>query len=242
MALHQVVNSIGVKIYNGYWYNNLDWQTHLHKSFEFVFVKKGVLNAVIGNREYKINKGQCALVMPYEAHSYEGNAQYFVAIFSADFCESFSKEINGLIPQRHVFNMDEDALKFLKKYLMAENTDSSNAYRVTDPPYYFIKASIYTICASFYEKVNFIRGVKNNLSITAIIDYIENNFNENITLASLANKLGYDYHYISRLFNETFKINFKTFINVCTIFEEILCIFDCHLKNIMNIFTFIFTF
>ncbi len=215
MKLHQVVNSIGIKIYNGYWYKGHPWQKHLHKSFEFVFVEEGSIDACIGKNRYVITKGQSALIMPYEPHTYSVSKDtvYFVAIFSGDLCEGFKKSMQGKAPQSHVFNLERDTVSFLKKHMMAGVEKINDVYRVPDPQFFYIKASIYTVCAAFMEQATLIQTTKNNTTANLILDYIEKNFCENISLKTLSESLGYDYHYISRVFNESFNVNFKTLIN-----------------------------
>lgn len=38
--------------------------------------------------------------------------------------------------------------------------------------------------------------------------------NENVTMAEIADALGYEYHYFSLLFNRYFSIKFKNFLNL----------------------------
>ena len=50
--------------------------------------------------------------------------------------------------------------------------------------------------------------------IEQTINYISENFTENITMKSTAENLGYEYHYFSSLFHRSFSINFRTFLNM----------------------------
>ena len=45
-----------------------------------------------------------------------------------------------------------------------------------------------------------------------MILFIENNYQNNITLSDAAKYLGYDYHYVSRFFKKNFNMNFHDFL------------------------------
>ena len=215
MATHQAINSIGVKIYNGYWYKGYPWSLHLHKSFEFIFVKKGVLHATVGKKEYDVPEGSALLIYPYELHSFcaDSDTLYFVAVFSIDLCESFYNHTQKFSPETHIFTPEKALIDYLENYIMPTPNDFDNFKRVPDVPFFYIKACLYAICASFVEKVSFSEKMRNTQLINEILNYIEENYHEDISLKTLSDAISYDYHYISRIFNETFGINFKVLVN-----------------------------
>ena len=214
MATHQAINSIGVKIYNGYWYRGYPWSLHLHKSFEFVFVEKGSLNATVGKDEYTVSAGNALLIYPYELHAFSADKDtiYFVAVFSLDLCESFYNHTQNFSPDTRLFAPTQATVDYLKNHIM-KPCDFNEFKKVPDVPFFYIKSCIYAICADFIQSVSFSEKARNTQLINEILNYIEENFHEDITLQSLADAISYDYHYISRIFNETFGINFKLLVN-----------------------------
>ncbi len=215
MATHQAINSIGVKIYNGYWYKGFPWSLHLHKSFEFVFVEKGSLKATVGKDEYTVSEGTALLIYPYELHSFSADTDtlYFVAVFSIDLCESFYNHTQNFSPDTRLFAPEKATVDYLKNHIMIPMDDFGEFIKVPDAPFFYIKSCLYAICADFTKSVNFTGRARNTQLINEILNYIEESFHENITLKSLSDAISYDYHYISRLFNETFGISFKVLVN-----------------------------
>lgn len=215
MVLHQTINSIGVKIYNGYWYKGYSWQNHLHKSFEFIFVEKGTLKVSVSKEEYEVTKNQAVMVFPYEVHSITADADtvYFVAVFSMDLCESFYSFTEKSAPETHLFTPQKETIEYLKNFIMMPQGDFDNFKKVADVPFFYLKSCIYALCGDFTQKVNFTDSPRNTILTADILNYIENNYQQDITLKTLSDAISYDYHYISRIFNETFKMNFKVLVN-----------------------------
>lgn len=46
-----------------------------------------------------------------------------------------------------------------------------------------------------------------------MLSYITEHFKEDVTLSGMAQSLGYEEHYLSRLFHSFFGMNFKQFVN-----------------------------
>lgn len=215
MVLHQTINSIGVKIYNGYWYKGYSWQNHLHKSFEFIFVESGVLKVSVGKEDYTVEKGSAVMVFPYEVHTITANEDtvYFVAVFSMDLCESFYNFAEKTAPEKHIFAPENETIQYLKNYIMKDQGDFEKFKKVPDVPFFYLKSCLYALCGAFTQKVKFTDSPRNTMLTAEILDYIEKNYQQDITLKTLSDEISYDYHYISRIFNETFKMNFKVLVN-----------------------------
>ena len=49
---------------------------------------------------------------------------------------------------------------------------------------------------------------------SSVIQYVTDNLCNDVTLSDVAEELGYEYHYLSSLFNDCFDMNFKSFINL----------------------------
>lgn len=215
MVLHQTINSIGVKIYNGYWYKGYSWQNHLHKSFEFIFVEEGSLKVSVNKENYIVSKNHAVMVFPYEVHSIEAQEDtvYFVAVFSMDLCESFCNFTEKTAPETHLFFPQEETIKYLKNFIMMPQGNFDKFKKVADVPFFYLKSCLYALCGEFTQNVKFTDSPRNTMLTAEILDYIENNYQQDITLKTLSDAISYDYHYISRIFNETFKMNFKILVN-----------------------------
>ena len=75
------------------------------------------------------------------------------------------------------------------------------------------KGILYMLGGEFLANTELISAPESNTLITDIVQHISENFKSNITLKDIAQKRGYNYQYVSRVFNHTMKVNFKKITN-----------------------------
>ncbi len=206
MIFHQPNNSLSGFQYNGAFYNNTIWEPHFHKNFELIYVEEGQLLCNIDSKEYTLNSGQYGLCLNYSVHSYfpTGNCKYWVGVFSPDFVMSFSEIVKNKSADGFVFICEKEIDVLIKKYLMTKS----------EPDIITLKFSLYAVTHEFLRQIKFTNNNTKNGIAMEIIDYITENHKNKISLSDLAERLGYDYNYVSRLFNNTFNISFNNFLNI----------------------------
>ena len=77
-----------------------------------------------------------------------------------------------------------------------------------------MKGLLYSLESEFIEQVSFERTGDFENTTTTVLSYISENFKENISLKDIANRIGYNYQYISRTFNGMMGMNFKQVLNL----------------------------
>ena len=55
--------------------NNLCFQSHLHRSLEFIYVEEGELEMQINGHRYVLTGGRCALILPGQIQAADDFAQ-----------------------------------------------------------------------------------------------------------------------------------------------------------------------
>lgn len=216
MLMHQTHNSIGEYIYNAFLYSNPDWFIHFHKSFELAVVTEGSVVATIDGIVYTIHKGQAVLITPYLLHSYAtpDNCKLFVVVFSSSYTENFARSVQNKRADNPVIELDELTERIINEKLLGNATLGEKSHiSVAKPHAYDIKSALYAICSLMVRSTNFSARNNDGKLVFEILQYVENNFMQDITLNSLAFHLGYDYSYISRIFSTNIKVNFKTLVN-----------------------------
>lgn len=224
MFYHQTDNSLGGDLYNAYVYRGLVWQSHLHKSFEFTYVLSGKLHAEAGGKNYVVEAGKAMVITPFMAHSYRSDADCvaFVAVFSGSYAEDFTRLVTGKAPLSPVFVPAPETLTYIEKVMIFPGQKSDEraypgqkefAIRVDKPDDFRLKAAIYAVCADFSAAATLIAGPADYSLFSDMLDYIEANYAEDVTLTGMAKALGYDYRYLSRLFGKNFAAGFKTLVN-----------------------------
>lgn len=180
---------------------NLSFAEHTHFGYEFIFVKKGELVCTLYNTPVTLNAGKAMLILPNQIHSYETkeHSESFLCVFSPDYVEDFFRETNGEFFEVPVFDFDDQG----KIDLLLNN--STNRF--------LIKSVLYHICGTAIESKLQQRVNASDPDFTyKLLYYVQENFAEDISLKTLAQKLGYNYTYLSQLFHKTFHSGFSEFI------------------------------
>ena len=218
MLFHQQGNSIGDSIYNGYLYRSISWLLHIHKAFEFALVLDGEVSAVVGQKQYLVKAGEALLIMPFQLHAYtpDTNALFFISVFSGNYVPEFAKATADREPCCAIFRPSPESTSFIchsvgvNKSILASK---QICQYLESPSPFFLSAYLYTVCAEFERTAVWQEKEQNSELIYRILSYIEKNYTEDISLATLADNLSYEYHYLSRLFHETLNVPFRTLLN-----------------------------
>ncbi len=207
MILYQKENSSSLLNNDIKIYRNFSYIPHFHKDIEFVYVNKGELIIKCYDKEFLAKEGQTALILSNVIHSYEciGENEVTVHVFSLDNVPSFAKLISERDVLTPIFDCDPSVCDFYLNYCIKKKKRSKMA----------LKSVLYAICNDFYEKSEFISAQKENDELLhKILSYISENYREEITLADMAQSLGYDMHYISRVFGKNTNTNIRKHINL----------------------------
>ena len=209
MIFYQVSNSNIPYNYNTSFYHNYSWITHLHRDYEIIYVIEGALYVHIGKHSQHFSAGDCVLILPNQVHRLEslGESYIWTCVFAKEYVPEVHKLLQDRICQDNKVCLSDRDRQLLFRKLIGQNADLLE------------KCAILTlVCSAFMDtrsELNFTKPSYSGIErmLHQIIFYIENHFQEDITLTEMAQNLGYEAHYLSRCFNSLFKKNFKQFIN-----------------------------
>lgn len=203
--VHQVFNSIGSHIYNGVVYENFNFGTNFHNSFEFNYIIKGEVEVAVNSGNIRLKSGECILIPPNMIHDLrkDGSNKFFTAVFSADFVQAFFKK--GITVPFFKFTLEEKTRDYLSEYMIYTGT----------PELYTLKSCLYAICAQAEKLSDSSKSptISTNF-VLAVNAYISDNLTETFTRKDIAAALKYEEHYFSTLFNNNFKIGFNKYISL----------------------------
>ncbi len=207
VILYQTDNSGGITNNDIRIYNDFRHVLHFHRDIELVYVEVGSIILTVEGKEYTVKCGQMAVVLSNLIHSYEslGQTRVIVHVFSQDNVPLFAKLISDKNVVCPVFYCDETVRDFYVGYCIKKEKRSALA----------IKASLYAVCNDFYEKSEFVSSKKEGSDlIHKMLGYISERYREEISLAKMAQELGYEAHYLSRVFSINVKTNIRKYINL----------------------------
>lgn len=204
MIEHQITNSYQNYNYNAVIYQGTGFGKHFHGNYELIYVISGKTHITAGETDDFLSRGELLLISPYTIHSLEvnNNSKAWVAVFSDDFIPSFAKRNKSIAYSK--FQCAHEKEVFLKK----------NLFFTGKPEHYTLVACLYLVCNECIKNAIPHNMGKDSTFMYKIINCISENFNADITLENIANKLGYEKHYFSSLFNKCFSMNFCSFINI----------------------------
>lgn len=218
MFTHQAENSRSNYHYNSFIYTNTEWKPHFHRSFELITVLEGALTLQINDRSFFVPCGRFALVLPNQIHSFsvDRTSRVWVGVFSEDFVPNFAHTVKGRQGQDAVFSLPEDSAAFFCKKMIE-----------SQPSTLLRQACLYTACDAYLQEIPLEeRRAGNDHLIGDVLDYVAAHFTEALTLQRIARDLGYEYHYLSRLLNQRYRISFRDLVNdhrtalACRLLEE----------------------
>ena len=213
---HQTANTVSENVLNIHTFSNYTHNLHFHKSFEVAYVTKANSPVVctVGKKTYYMNQNDFVFVLPYEIHSFiiPEDTSLWIIVFSSDYVKKFSKIVSDMKGDTSRFKCSNSTLQYVSKQLIDPYPEYTQ--RATDVMNVKIKSCLYAICHEYLSSVTLTdKGKGYDTIIGSILNYISEHFNENISLKDVAKELMYNYQYLSRIFNQTMGVNFKTLVN-----------------------------
>ena len=204
---HQPQNSIGNHSYNVTVYDNVNFGLHFHKNYEVIYVIDGKAICCVNGKTKIIEQGEFALCLSNEIHSIKslGESRVWIGVFSVDFINEFAKHQSGKSGVDFAFRCSAHTTQYLLKNLIQENP--------TD--IFVIKSCLYALCSEYLKQISLEKAVEKTSSVMgSIVEYVESNYKNPITLTTISQSLGYDYYYFSKIFSRLFSMNFNEYLNI----------------------------
>lgn len=198
---HQVSNSTGQN-YNARIYSDTRFAPHFHRSYELIHVLSGSIAVQVDGADSTLEAGETLLIPPYAVHALEGNpdVQCWVGVFSRD--RVFSALPESLSQYRQAFRCEPEVERFLRQTLFVRQTPSDLQLGAC-------------LCLAADQCLKHALSVPSEHSTLrqSMVSYIAERFREEISLKTMAEDLGYEYHYLSRVFHRCFALNFREYLN-----------------------------
>ena len=191
--------------------NNCD--IHCHRNMEIVYLEEGTMTGTINTTEVNYTENDLILVPSYYSHSFSTIEKSKVIIFiipyenTYDFISFFKKNVFDYVLTDKEYNK-KIILPLLK--LMAPKNDppfTANDYMIKGISIALIGAIINNYSPNPIEKN------QNTNVIINLLDYIDKNYANDLSLTSLAELFNYNKDHLSKLFNKCVGQSLSTYIN-----------------------------
>ena len=194
---------------------------HNHSHYEILYIFGGERILIAEKKQYVLNKNSVALVPPYTLHKTIESAEYkqkkyrkYMINFTEDFIGNFQTAMevdvfSAFQRNQVLFQLNDEEADFvknimmeMKKYNNAENSCDVQVFRL-------LLCSLLTFFAKKSEKETV---YNDNILIDKIVDYLEKNYAQEITLDTLAKRFYISKYEISRMFTKNVGISFIEYL------------------------------
>ena len=194
---------------------------HNHSHYEILYILDGERILFAEKKQYILNKNSVALVPPYTLHKTVENAEHrqkkyrkYMINFTKDFIGNFSTamevDVFSAFQQNQViFQLNDEEADFVKNIMMemlkyndAENSCDVQVFRL-------LLCSLLTFFAKKSEKETV---YNDNVLTDKIVEYLEKNYEQEITLDVLARHFYISKYEISRIFAKNVGISFVEYL------------------------------
>ena len=206
--LYQKENSLGKFYFECRRYEDFFFRSHMHRHHELILVREGEVTLESNWQRETARAGEMAWLPSNCVHAYETREKSLVdvCIFSEDYVPHFIREIKGKKPERAVFACRESVRRYAEDMLFRPEEI---------PGVYQLKSALYGVMGEIRAQVPFTpRRAESEGLMDRLIQYVSENYTEDISLKSAAQALGYEEHYLSRCFHSVIPIHFSRYVNL----------------------------
>jgi len=190
-------------------YESIGYGAHVHRNVEIYCVIKGTSRVSVNDREYNLTEGQAVVINGMQVHSYDNTQGTIVAfiLIGTHYLQLF----NSIYPEKVLpeFLYDENANAPLLKIIesIADKYDDFDQFESMG----YANLIIHNI-VSAYGTESAKKSAKKFI-FSDIIQYIYDNYTEDLSLEALAQKFNYAPRSIGHMFNKYVKMDIRNFIN-----------------------------
>lgn len=194
---------------------------HYHDELEFILVRSGTFTTVVDDVEYVSEAGDVIFInsgVPHSTYSKSDVETGLIQFRENDFLNTditriikYSVKFNNLTDSKIRIIKNEELYKTLDR-IFKEYEEKDLAYEI------FIRSEIYKILAYLY-RMNILIDTekffqtKEIQKILPAIEYINKNYNEEISLEAVSAMLGFDPSYFCRIFKTATGATFTEYLN-----------------------------
>lgn len=182
---------------------------HIHSTYEITCIVSGEVKCVVGNKTFNAVQGDYIVCHPNVPHMYttEKSSETWTMLFSSDFVPTFDNVIVGKVGNNCVFRCSDAVASYVNSCIQCESNDLLE-----------IKSYLYALLSQYLSQTELVENTLFNRDVVMeITKYITENYKEKITIKDVADHIGYNCNYASKLFKRIFGMSFNDFVNTLRI-------------------------
>lgn len=208
--------------------NNLDEPLHFHSNVELVYIVDGTADATVNGQEYKLCAGDMLFTLGYEVHGYQNcNCDSYCLIVPEVMLKSFKSLLGTNDFSSRVLSKGDYSQEI--EYNMQKLLGTTHPLRM--------KGYVYVILGILMENAEHIENkstIHERHVIQQMLEYIDQNYLQDIKSSDVARALGYNSSYLSTVFNSCFKTTFNDYLNSVRV-RHAVYLFSQNYKDILEV-------
>lgn len=193
---------------------NMEFPEHLHNHVEILTVLSGQIGVRVMEKTGTLKKGDCAFIFPHQIHSYQRLAESRIRlyIFDSSLAGAYLYSLRKYVPSRPFVpggELPADASLALERLYALSHEGFSPA----DSP--LCCAWLQVLFALIWPLLALSeRRLSEGMELTCrLVRYIMENFQEQLTLETLAHELHVNKCYLSSVFSNRLHLSFRQYLN-----------------------------
>ncbi len=181
---------------------------HFHDAIEFKFVVKGSYQLMLDGAVHTLKAGEMVFIEPKKMHYNVSTryAEYYTVVFSSSYLSAVcgrNKIFDGIITaEKEVFEVICQTFETAHSKWNEYSRERRNGFMFR----------LLGTLAEYYPTTD-MKVSESEYEVGKILQYVQDNYQEELTLELLAKKFGFAPSYFSAMFKKHVGINFKSYLN-----------------------------
>lgn len=181
---------------------------HFHNDIEIIYAEQGQFTAHVDHKIVPVRQGELLVTFPYQIHYYE-NCQpgiYRVILVTPELLYGLQTKLAGLRPIDNV--LDISGKNDIHSYISAAFSVTGENRRTAVAGYcHLLMVALLPLIETEPAPHS------EDATLRHIMEFCQDNYQEDLTLDAVAAQVHLSKYYISRLFNQKLKLSFSDYIN-----------------------------
>lgn len=184
---------------------------HFHKKLELLYCLTEEKTVNVGNCEYVLKPNNVLIVDSYQLHFYQPaeTGEQMVLILPVAYCNHFLQYRKNKTLRSSVVTDTQYCKEKILPYF------NRIVFEHQKMDVFTVQANVDMMLSAICSKIGLVSNIHYTLdSVDQILEYIESNYDKDLTLPHLADHFGYSKYYFSRMFNEMFHTSLNDYLSV----------------------------
>lgn len=221
------IPQLPVRSHTGVYQNDSQCNLHMHEDIELLYVKNGPFYCTVDDRTYEMAEGDTVFInsrIPHETSGKRGTSVILVQFKPERFTEAGDSRIIRYSISHAAGQESRIAVLHDPELGQAVVDVNREGFSELEANSFFVRSAIYRILGILYRNHHIVNpeallSSRDAQRLMPALRYINENYPEDITLASISAQIGFEESYTCRLFRSAIGTTFTEYLNFVRIYQ-----------------------